>query len=57
MCGDDGVTALEADLEVIGGTGSYVGVSGEGTFVGSRQATVGAPIEIDITLTLEGTGA
>lgn len=55
--GEDGVSSLSADLEVIGGTGAYVGVTGGGSFDGSRQAVVGAPIEIDVKLALEGLGS
>lgn len=50
----EGVSALSAGLSVIGGTGVYANVTGEGTFEGSRQAVVGAPIEIDVKLALEG---
>lgn len=50
----DGVSALHAELDVIGGTGAYVNITGSGSFDGSRQAVVGAPIEIDVELALEG---
>lgn len=51
---DDGSSTLHAELEVIGGTGAYVNVTGAGSFDGSRTAVVGAPIEIDVKLALEG---
>ncbi len=50
---DDGVTSLAADLEVIGGTGEFVRATGEGDMTGTRQAVVGAPIDIVIELGLD----
>jgi len=44
-----GVTALDCDLEVIGGTGSYQNATGSGHFTGSRNAAVGSPIHIDVS--------
>ncbi len=51
---EDGSSTLHADLNMIGGTGAYANVTGSGTFDGSREAVVGAPIEIDVKLALEG---
>jgi hypothetical protein len=50
----DGVTALEAGFEVIGGTGRFVAAGGTGSMTGSRKAAVGSPIEIVVTLELTG---
>lgn len=51
---EDGSSTLHAELDVIGGTGTYANVTGIGSFDGSREAVVGAPIEIDVKLSLEG---
>jgi len=50
---DDGTTALSSRLTVIDGSGEYVGVTGHGSFTGTRIAQVGAPIEIDFTVRLD----
>lgn len=50
---DDGSTALSSRLTVIDGSGEYVGVTGHGSFTGTRIAQVGAPIEIDFTVRLD----
>lgn len=51
---EDGSSTLHAELDIIGGTGAYVNVTGSGSFDGSREAVVGAPIEIDVKLALDG---
>jgi len=50
---DDGTTALSSRLTVIDGSGDYVGVTGHGSFVWTRIAQVGAPIEIEFTVRLD----
>lgn len=43
-----GVTAFEADLAVVGGTGVYENATGKGTFTGSRSAALGSPVHLDV---------
>jgi len=50
----DGVTTLNAELTIIGGTGDYIEANGKGTMTGTRQAVVGAPIDIVLDLGLIG---
>lgn len=50
----DGSTALSGTFTVIGGTGTYVNVIGNGTMDGSRQAAVGSPVELVFKLNLSG---
>jgi len=50
----DGVTALSSKLSIIGGTGSYVDATGDGSFTGQRSAQIGAPIEITVTVGVAG---
>lgn len=49
-----GTTSINGKLTVIGGTGSYVGVSGAGTLSGSRTGAVGSPVRYTGSVTLVG---
>jgi hypothetical protein len=50
----DGSTALKAKLRVIEGTAAMTGASGKGSFKGGRDAAVGSPITITITVNVSG---
>ena len=50
----DGSTALSGTFTVIGGTGNFVNVVGNGTMEGSRKAAVGSPVELVFKLNLSG---
>lgn len=50
----DGSTALSGTFTVIGGTGTFVNVVGNGTMEGSRKAAVGSPVELVFKLNLSG---
>ncbi len=47
-------TAFTATLGVTGGTGRYIGATGSGTFVGSRQAALGTAVAATFDLKVEG---
>jgi uncharacterized RmlC-like cupin family protein len=47
-------TQLAATLGVVGGTGTYVGATGTGTFIGSRQAELGTTVASTFDLTVTG---
>jgi len=46
----DGGSIVEALLTITGGTGRYAAAGGYGTFVGRRDAAVGAPVRSEFTL-------
>jgi len=49
---DGSSTQFAATLGVVGGTGTYVGATGTGTFVGSRQAALGTTVAATFDLTI-----
>ncbi|MGV3617138.1 MAG: hypothetical protein ACO1SV_17560 [Fimbriimonas sp.] len=50
---DTGNTAFTCDLEVLGGTGIWNGAKGEGSFTGTRNASLGGVVSIDVRARVE----
>ncbi|MGV3618277.1 MAG: hypothetical protein ACO1SV_23365 [Fimbriimonas sp.] len=50
---ESGVTAFEANLEVLGGTGVYNDATGAGAFTGSRSAALGNSVHLEIRTHLD----
>jgi len=51
----DGGAAFAATMGVIGGSGRYAAVTGgSGTYAGSRAGAIGAPLVVELALTLTG---
>jgi hypothetical protein len=50
--GSGGTTTFDATLGIIGGTGQYSTVTGDGTFTGSRTAALGTDVDATFTLQL-----
>ncbi len=47
-----GDTRFTSELSVLGGTGIYNNATGSGTFVGSRSAALGGPVQIEVRVTV-----
>lgn len=47
-----GVTSFDAKLEVIGGTETYNGATGQGHFTGTRPAELGSPLQMEVQATV-----
>lgn len=47
-------STIDGDLEVLGGTGAYAALTGDGTVRAVRSGPVGSPVDYDVELRLDG---